>query len=165
MKRRTFLVFISALGLSSYVQAKENSHFEKQFKTVEDIISAVQEHFFPEESKIPSAESMNLTRFLFHTVSHKSYDRDIRAFVIEGAKELQKREKTFLFLSSQEKEISLRAYEETGYGSNWLSRIMILSMEGLFSDPIYGANIKEGGWKALNAYGGFPKPKTRYIDV
>ena len=53
----------------------------------------MQEHFFPEESKLPSAKSMKVTQFLFETMMHKSFDKDIKAFVLEGAKELEKREK------------------------------------------------------------------------
>jgi len=109
---------------------------------------------------------MNATEFLFETMMHKSFDKDIKAFVVEGAKELEKREKgRFLSMTQKEKEIALRDYEETNYGRSWLSRIMTLTMEGLFSDPIYGSNIKEAGWQALSSYGGFPRPKTRYIEL
>jgi hypothetical protein len=95
---------------------------------------------------------------------HKSFDKDIKVFVLEGAQELIAREKgRFPFLSKVEKEKALRAYEKTNYGSSWLSRIMTITMEGMFSDPIYGSNMKERGWKALNAYGGFPRPKTKYL--
>lgn len=166
MKRRRFLILGSVLGLSPYIVAKEISEFEKIFKKVEMTISAVQEHLFPEESKLPSARSMNATQFLFETMCHKSFDKDIKAFVIDGAHELEKREKgRFTSMTDQEKEKALRAYEETHYGRNWLSRIMTLTMEGLFSDPIYGSNIKEAGWQAISSYGGLPRPKTRYIEL
>lgn len=166
MKRRSFLLFSSALGLSPYIQAKEISIFEKEFNTIEAILSAVQQHMFPPGGKLPSASSMHVTQFVFETITHKSYDRDIRVFILEGAKELQKRERgQFISMPEKEKENALRAYEKTNYGSNWLSRILTLTMEGLFCDPIYGSNIKEAGWKALGAYGGFPRPKTRYMDV
>ncbi|MBT8349300.1 MAG: gluconate 2-dehydrogenase subunit 3 family protein [Sulfurovum sp.] len=166
MKRRKFLILGSALGLSPYIEAKEISDFEKTFKKVESTLSAVQGHLFPEGSKIPSAKSMIITQFLLETMMHRSFDKDIKAFVIEGAKELEKREKgRFTSMTVQEKEKALRAYEETNYGGNWLSRIMTLTMEGLFSDPIYGSNIKESGWQAISSYGGFPRPKTRYIEL
>ena len=166
MKRRKFLILGSIFGLSPYMQAKEMSDFEKTFKKLEPTLSAVQAHLFPEGSKIPSAKSMNVTQFLFETMMHKSFDRDIKAFVLEGAKELEKREKgRFVSLSKEEKEKSLRAYEATEYGSSWLSRMITLSMEGLFSDPIYGSNIQEEGWKSISSYGGFPRPKTRYIEL
>ena len=120
---------------------------------------------FPKESKLPSAMTINATQFLFETVAHKSFDRDIRAFVIEGAKELEVREKgCFVSMTKKEKEVSLRAYEETSYGSSWLSRMMTLTMEGMFSDPMYGANVNEVGWKAVNAFGGVPRPTTKYME-
>jgi hypothetical protein len=166
MKRRNFLILGSILGLSPYIEAKELSDFEKSFKKVKPTISAVQEHMFPKGSKIPSASSMNVTQFLFETITHKSYDKDIRAFVLEGAEELMSREKgLFISMSSKEKEKALREYEETHYGSNWLSRIMTLTMEALFSDPLYGSNVRESGWKALSSYGGMPRPSSRYIEL
>lgn len=165
-KRRQFLVWSSILGVSPYLSAKNMGTYEKAFKEIEPTIAAVQEHMFPKGSKLPSAKVMNVTQFLFETMMHKSFDKDIKAFVLEGAKELEKREKgRFASMTPQEKEIALRAYEETNYGRSWLSRIMTLTMEGMFSDPIYGSNIKEAGWKAINAYGGLPRPKTRYIEL
>ena len=165
VKRRQFLILGSILGLSPYIQAKEINAFAKEFQQVKSTIEAVQRHMFPADSKIPSAMAMNTIQFLFETITHKSFDRDIKAFVLEGAKELESREKReFVSMTEKEKEKVLRAYEETNYGSSWLSRIMTLTMEGLFSDPIYGSNIKEAGWKSLNAFGGFPRPKTRYLE-
>lgn len=166
-KRRQFLILGSILGLSPYLHAKTtHNSYEKAFQKVRPTIAAVQEHLFPEGSKIPSAKAMQVTQFLYETVAHKSFDKDIRRFVIEGAEELNSREKgRFATMTHQEKEKALRAYEETNYGSSWLSRIMTLTMEGMFSDPVYGSNINESGWKAINAYGGFPRPKTRYIEL
>ena len=171
MKRRNFLILGSVLGLSPYIEAKESKNaeqysFGKEFRKVEKLIAAVQAHMFPEGSKIPSAVSMDVNTFLFETITYKRYDKDIRAFILEGAKELDDRTKgKFLSMTVKEKEKALRAYEDTGYGSNWLSRIMTVTMEGLFADPVYGSNKKEAGWKALNAYGGLPRPKTRYIAL
>lgn len=164
-KRRAFLIWGTILGLSPYIHAKSIRTYEKAFRQMEPTIAAVQEHMFPEGSKLPSAKEMNVTQFLFETVTHKSFDRDIRAFVLEGAEELAAREKgRFVSMTQKEKEQALRTYEETAYGSSWLSRIMTLTMEGMFSDPIYGSNINEAGWTAIDAYGGFPRPKTRYIE-
>ena len=168
MKRRNFLILGSVFGLSSTLMGKNNNNviFSKSLKNVEKTIQSVQQHLFPEGSQIPSARSMNVTQFLLETITHPSYDKDIRVFVIEGAEELESREEgKFISLSNEEKERALRAYEETHYGSNWLSRIMTLTMEGMFSDPIYGSNVKEAGWKALGSYGGLPRPTTRYIKL
>jgi hypothetical protein len=166
IKRRQFLILGSIMGLSPYIQAKEMNAFMKEFQQVKTTIEAVQRHMFPGGSKLPSAMTMNTTQFLFETITHKSFDKDIKAFVLEGAKELKSREKgKFVSMTEKEKEKALRDYEETNYGSSWLSRIMTLTMEGLFSDPIYGSNVKEAGWKSVNAFGGFPRPKTKYMDA
>jgi len=165
IQRRQFLVLGSLLGLAPYVQAKKTDTFETAFHKVKATIEAVQEHMFPEGSKLPSAKKIDATAFLYETITHKSFDRDIKAFVLEGAQELVSREKgKFVTMTQEEKEKALRAYEETNYGSSWLSRIMTLTMEGMFSDPIYGSNIKEAGWKAVGSYGGLPRPKTKYLE-
>ena len=165
LKRRSFLKLGSLLSLSPYLKAESVTSFDKEFKAVEATISAVQQHMFPPKSKLPSAKDMHVTQFLFETITHKSFDRDIISFVLEGAQELVSREKgRFISMTSVDKEKALRAYEETNYGSSWLERIMTLTMEGMFSDPIYGSNVKEEGWKAVGAYGGYPRPKTKYLE-
>ena len=165
MQRRKFLIWSSVLGFSPYLGAKNFNTFDKSFKHVEATIMAVQEHMLPKHSKIPDASSMQLTQFLFETITHKSFDKDIKMFVIEGAKKFQKRENNlFINMNTIAKEKALRAYENTHYGSAWLSRILTLTMEGVFSDPIYGANKQEAGWKALHSYGGIPRPKTKYLE-
>jgi len=165
MKRRNFLINSSIFGLSVCIQAKEKTPFEKEFFKVKATIMAVQVHMFPKGSKLPSAVSVNAIQFLFETLAHKSFDRDIKAYVLEGAEELESREKGgFVSLNNVEKERALRDYEKTNYGRSWLSRIMTLTMEGMFSDPIYGANIKERGWESVASYGGFPRPTTKYLE-
>ena len=165
MTRRDFLATSTVVGLSSALSAEEVSREKKRLHQVEAVIEAVQSHLFPEGSRLPSAKSMKMTRFLIETITHRSYDKDIRAFVIDGAEELQSRTKgRFVQMNAVQKERELRAYEETSYGSNWLSRILTLSMEALFSDPIYGSNIDEAGWKAVESYGGEPRPQEKYID-
>lgn len=164
IKRRAFLMLSSLWGVSLYAQGKKPK-FERELKEVNPLISAVQNHMFPKKSKIPSAEAMHASQFLYETLMHPSFDKDIRNFVIEGARELQSRTKyKFIAMSTEEKEDALREYESTEYGSSWLSRIMTLTIEGVFSDPVYGSNIEELGWKAIEAYGGYPRPKSRYLE-
>jgi hypothetical protein len=167
MTRRGFLGASTAIGLSVAMNAETLDDRErKESKGVLPVIRAVQEHMFPEGNKLPSAKEMKVDAFLVDTIFHPSYDRDIRAFMINGTKELERRTKgKFTQMDSVEKEAALRAYEETNYGSNWLARIMTLSMEALFSDPVYGSNINEAGWKAVDSYGGVPRPKQRYIEL
>lgn len=165
MTRRDFLATSAVVGLSATVDAKAVSTEIKQLSAVEPTIAAVQQHMFPEGSKLPSAKAMDTITFLKETIMHSSYDRDIRRFVIEGAQELEERtEGKFLSMDSTQKERALRSYERTNYGRSWLARIMTLTMEAIFSDPIYGSNIFQEGWRAVESFGGEPRPKQRYIQ-
>jgi len=164
LKRREFLITSSLIGLSPYIDAKTKTVFEKKFQNVRSTIEAVQIHMFPDGSTLPSAKKTNVIQFLFETITHKSYDKDIRAFIIEGAEELMSRnEKVFNTMHEEEKEKALREYEKTNYGSSWLSRIMTVTMEGLFSSPIYGTNTNEIVWKSIDMYGGYPRPIVKYL--
>jgi len=166
VQRRAFLILGSIVGVSPYLHAETATAQQKAFRQVSSLIEAVQAHMFPEGGILPSARAMHTIRFTEETIFHPAYDRDIRAFVIEGAQELSEREKEkFLSYTPQQKEEALRRYEQTNYGSNWLSRIMTLTMEALFSDPVYGSNINASGWKALHTKGGEPRPETRYIQL
>ncbi len=168
VERRAFLAGAGVVGAALCLpQSSEASG--KSAKALEEaapVIAAVQQHMFPKGSKLPDAETMCMTRFLTETVLHPTYDRDIRAFVIEGAKELMLREKgKLLGYNHGAMEAALRRYEATDYGSNWLSRIMILSLEALLGDPVYGSNVGEAGWRTVQSFGGQPRPKTRYIQL
>jgi len=144
----------------------EKSTGESLSNEIYAVIAAVQEHMFPEGSAVPGAKTFRATSFLVETIMDRTYDKEIRQFVIEGAEELRRREKgQFLTYDTVEKEKALRAYEETEYGSGWLDRIILLSLEGLLSDPIYGGNFRESGWKSLQTRGGEPRPTVRYIAL
>ena len=162
MNRRRFL---SATILSSILPLYASDRMPKAVlpEGVYPLIAAVQRHMFPEDGIVPGAEEIHATRFLGETIMHPTYDKDIREFIIDGAKELQRREKNkFLVYTPRETEKALRSYEKTEYGSGWLDRIMLLSLEGMLSDPLYGGNHKESGWKALETKGGDPRPVKRY---
>ena len=164
LRRRHFLLYSTLLSFSSCLHAKNTLALEKKNKSAAKIIDSVLAHLFPENSKLPSAKSIHLSSFLFKTVMHPSYDKDLRNFVIEGAEELDRIEQgRFTLFSNEQKEKSLRSYEESNYGASWLSRIITLGTEGCFSDPIYGSNTNQTAWKAIKSFGGFPRPKTKYL--
>ena len=164
MDRRWFLGFCATSGIS-VLSASGQKPKAGLPNEVYRVIAAVQQHMFPDGSSIPSAIAFHATQFTAETIMHPTYDKDIRKFVIEGAGELQSREKQqFLNYDTRQREKALRAYEETGYGSGWLDRVMLLSLEGLLSDPIYGGNSKKLGWKALRTRGGDPQPTSRYAQ-
>jgi gluconate 2-dehydrogenase gamma chain len=165
MNRRSFLSVCSIEGTSLlFASSKQNTNIlsNEQFLTIQ----TVQQHMFPDNNLIPSAKTFRATKFLIETISHHTFDRDIRKIVIDGATELQNRENNkFLTYNSHKIEKALRSYEESSYGSNWLNQIMILSLEALMSDPIYGGNYNQLGWDSLKTKGGTPRPKKRYIEL
>jgi hypothetical protein len=165
MKRRKFLACCAVAGSTPLLASATGSTapFPKEAYVV---IAAVQQHLFPEESVLPGAKAFRASEFLVATVMHPTYDREIRQFVIEGAEVLQERELwKFLHYDDAKIERALRQFEKSDYGSAWLDRIMLLSLEGLLSDPIYGGNVAESGWKALQASGGIPRPNVRYAGL
>lgn len=166
MNRRYFLNLCATSSTSMLLASKPDTTIEPLDKEVSSIIRTVQEHMFPLDSALPSANVFRATEFLLATVTHTSYDKDLRKFLVNGAKKLQEREKgKLLDYSSDALEKALRSYEESSYGGRWLDHIVILSLEALLSDPIYGGNYLESGWNALGTKGGDPRPSRRYIEI
>lgn len=167
MKRRAFLAMGMVAASSVYLSAQsEEEVFLELFSNEWGVIETTLEHMFPHQSVLPSAASIGLLSFVRETLAHPSYDKDIRTFVLEGAQTLYAQTNgTFLTMDTAAKEKVLRTYEKNRSGRQWLQRIMILGMEGMFGDPIYGANSNEVGWNALKTSGGNPRPKTRYIAL
>ncbi len=165
MNRRFFLGYCGVISTTVLFASEQKPKIHLSPK-IYKLIAAVQQHMFPRGGAIPSAVSFGATQFLAETIMHPLYDKDLRELVIEGTEELQSRTKyRFLSFDEQQKESALRDYEETAYGDRWLDRIMLLSLEGLLSDPIYGGNRNKSGWRALGTKGGDPEPKVRYVGL
>jgi hypothetical protein len=166
MNRRVFLSLSAVATGTTLLYPTESFRIHHLPNDIYQLIERVQEHLFPEGGSIPSAKEFKATLFLDETLAHPSFDKDIKAFVIEGAESLQERE-DYMFLTYDEvrREKALRAFEETSRGSGWLSRIMILTLEGMLSDPLYGGNSGESGWQALGTRGGDPRPTVRYVEL
>ena len=166
IKRRKFLQYSTLLGVNTSVHAKIGHKESEALEHVLPTIIAIEAHMFPPESPVPLPDTKKMKTFLRETLSHPSFDKDIRRFIIEGAEDFMKKEKkSFILMESEAREDALRHYEKSSYGQAWLSRILLMALEGLFSDPIYLANQNEDGWKALNSFAGMPRPERKYMDV
>ena len=165
MQRRNFLIASSLFASSRLLNANDRV-FIKDFDNVRLLFESLSFHFFPENSSIGFGKDMKIVDYLFDTMSHKSFDRDVKNYVINGAKEFEKTTKgKFIKMTKVEKERVLREFEKTTYGKSWLSRILRLMLEGVFCDPIYGSNTKEMAWKSINTFGAYPRPKNRYMGL
>ena len=138
----------------------------RQWKT----ISSVQVHLFPAGKNTPSAKDINAQAFLHAALADPDRADADRDFIKQGVLDLQEicwknHQKTFMQLNDLEKEQSLRQLEKTRRGRTWLTNLLGYIFEALLTDPVYGGNPDEIGWKWLEHQAGFPRPTlaTRYF--
>ena len=154
MNRRSFILLSTAL-LTQNLCANT-----KEQITPWQIIDTTLQHIFPQIDNFKGASILKLKHFIQIITQEKSFDEKELEFLIFGAKKLYQREKEFLNLNKQQREITLRNFE-LEY-QNWLSLLLYYGLEGMLGDPIYGGNFQKEGWKALSHNTGLPQPKYKY---
>lgn len=164
--RRKFILWSSMMGTAFAMDSTPQSgQLMQRLNKVIDTIVSVQWHMFPLSSTDIDVWKYRYRLFIEKTLFETHFDADIRAFIIEGAEKLiAMQDKSFHLLSRLQKEDVLRKYEKSRYGSAWLSRILTLTMEAAFSDSVYGCNYTEEMWKFIESYGGYPRPKSEYLQ-
>lgn len=132
---------------------------ELEWKT----LVAIQDILFPSENDAPGAREINAASFYQWVISDPLLDPEETEFrkngitwIEETAKE--NRGKSFVELDKEKQEMVLRYAEKYGWGESWLSATLLHIFEALLSDPIYGGNTDERGWKWLNYTAGIPRP-------
>jgi len=151
MKRRVFLSL--PIIVTTFSCAKKDDMWL--------VIKSVQEHMFPKSKNYPCAKEFEATRYLKMVAYHDSFDLDDLDFILRGAEALQKSGyKTIL--TKDEKEKALQSFGKSRFGENWLSLIINYTLEALFSDPLYGGNKNELGWKSFHHNAGRPRPIKRF---
>jgi len=128
-----------------------------------EIIDAVQQQLFPSEPGIPGAREINALAYLQFVVSDESLDKEDRDFILQGAQWLQqmsfeKHKTAFIRLDNDKREQLLRRIANSEAGENWLSTLLLYIFEALLTDPVYGGNTNEAGWRWLEHTPGFPRP-------
>jgi gluconate 2-dehydrogenase gamma chain len=92
---------------------------------------------------------------------HDSFDREDLDFILSGAKELKNRGYKSIMIE-REKEQMLREFSQSRFGENWISLLLNYTLEAMLSDPLYGGNKDEIGWKAYRHHAGVPRPTKRF---
>jgi gluconate 2-dehydrogenase gamma chain len=137
-----------------------SSFSDKQAK----ILSAVQEHLFPNDADSPGALEINALPFLGFVITRPDFATTSRNFIINGIQSLQEAsmerfDSGFETLDVAGKESLLRYLaDRTRWGRNWLSLLLYYIFEALLADPVYGCNPDGIGWKWLEHQPGFPRP-------
>ncbi len=173
--RRQFIQAITALSVSwpmTGVAGLNNlgASYEDAYKNLTDpwlTLAEVQEHLFPpgdsSEQTSPGAKDIAALRFLRNMLDAPDTDAEEKSFILNGVNWLndlseKNYQSKFVKLSSENKETILRQIETSNAGSRWLSLMMSYLIEALLSDPVYGGNKDQQGWKWLEHIPGFPTP-------
>ena len=163
LTRRVFIAstLISGTALMLLPQGAKTAIKIEPFK----VIASVQEVLLPKNGDAPSASEFGATRYLAVVSTHSSFVPSDLQFLNEGAKKLMKQEPEFLSMSFEKQEKVVKEFYETRLGSRWLSLLLFYTLEALLSDPIYGGNKDEIGWKWLGHNSGQPQPKKPFGEL
>lgn len=127
------------------------------------VIEAVQQHLFPTEPDAPGASDINALAYLQFVMTDTTLAAEDRDFITKGAAWLedmaqQMENKSFIALSEKQRDKVLRKIADSESGENWLATIMLYIVEALLTDPVYGGNTDQLGWKWLQHIPGYPRP-------
>lgn len=174
MDRRQFLMGVSGVSIALIPAYALLSGFSPLKKiNLENIsplssqqaasLKVLLEHLLPSELETPGAREINATGYLRGILENTKLNKTSRTFLLEGIQNLERiaysqTQKHFFELVHDEREKVSRALEATKAGNRWLKEILEFLMEALLSDPVYGGNTGEVGWKWLQHTPGFPRP-------
>ncbi len=175
--RRRFLGGLCAISIATGIPAVVSCSVRTSYKdphgqlTENDmqVLSEVQNILFPGDLHTPSAKDVAAGPYFTWVLSDENIDPDIRSLMRKGIKWTDETAEElfsskFIDLPDDEKESVVAHMAGHGWGERWLSVVLTYLFEALFSDPVYGANIDEKGWKWIDHRPGQPRPtkKTRY---
>lgn len=133
-----------------------------------ELLMSVQNHLFPKTRFAPGADEFNAAPFVTKTLKDPRKDPDVVSFLITGlglvkgySQKMYQRDFTHLLMD--EKEAVFKSMCTVTKGENWLSAQITLILEALFSDPLYGGNTQEIGWKSFEHQPGVPRPKSTQL--
>jgi len=130
----------------------------------EQILAAVTEHLFPKGSDSPGATDINAVAYLQSAIFRPDFAAGTRNFIINRTQTLheasmERFDLAFDEIEPPQRETLLRyVADRTRWGENWISLLLSYVLEALLSDPVYGGNPDEIGWKWLEHRPGFPRP-------
>ena len=103
-----------------------------------------------------------------YVLKHPRISDETKEFIHNGTKWLNESsseiyDKMYIHLSKSQRQKVLQSIAKEEWGKNFIYTILSFIMEATLSDPIYGASVKEQGWKWLEFSGGFPRPTKVYM--
>jgi len=180
MDRRTFLFRMAMAGVAVSLPLKACKPGDKGGLLPErnpralsekewSILLAVQEHLFPSEKDSPGAGDINAAAYLQWILMDNEMDPREQEFLKSGLTKVDDEAKErwqmpFLEMLPENQVKLLKHIESHDWGDSWISVMLMYIFEALLSDPVYGANVEEKGWKWLGYIPGQPRPESIYSD-
>ncbi|MEK6774902.1 MAG: gluconate 2-dehydrogenase subunit 3 family protein [Bdellovibrionota bacterium] len=136
---------------------------DEEFNT----LGAVQNCILPGGVSSPDAQAIGAMTYLERFFSYPDFKDQYFIFIQDGLNRLnknalRKKNKNFYALDVEDRENLLLEFEKEGFNRDWLMFVIALTVEALLSDPIYGGNKNEMGWKWLEYSPKFPRPTKPY---
>lgn len=135
-----------------------------------EIVKIVQNILFPNDGNGPGALDIHAHNYLQWVMSDPRMEREEVEYIINGTGWVDETaqedySKDFISLSREDQEQLINKISKQSWGEDWLSFLLTYIFEALLSDPLYGGNPEETGWKWLKVYPGYPRPdKTLLYD-
>jgi gluconate 2-dehydrogenase gamma chain len=131
----------------------------------QDILFLIHAHLFPSEPDSPGATDINSIQYvqkLLKDPQIKDREKRLMLYGINWTNETAQELFQMQLSSLNEKEIEAVLIDLGSYknGNRWLSNNISYILEALLSDPIYGSNTNEIGWKWLQHKEGYPRPSN-----
>ena len=162
--RRQFLsaVLVGSTGAFFYFKGQKLTLFESRVQ----LLLATAYHIYPSSSFGFGAKELHLASYLTFVLDDQRILKGDRAFLLKGPSwieevALKAYKKSFLILTTQEKESLLQKVVTYKWGYNYINFLFTYIFEALFSAPIYGGNPNEIGWKWAEHNPGFPQPQSK----
>ena len=160
MKRRNFIKFttISAILFSTNISIAKNIP-SQTLLVLDEVLNII----FPKTSTMPNAKEFKALEYLIKNISHKTFDNEDKTLILDGTKDFIGSFPQFLTSNEKEKkELIFEIIKNSAYAKSWVSKITYYGIEAMFSDPIYGGNFNQKGWKSVEHFAGIPEPKKTY---
>jgi len=172
--RRGFLKTMLAGAVLSqvpwWVACQQENHKQESFVfSVHQmkILKLAQDFLFPMDGNGPGALDIKAADYLQWVVLDPKMDKEEIEYIFNGitwVEETAQEEKQEEFLQldakSQREVLTYIAHEN--WGESWYSVLLTFIFEALLSDPIYGSNPDNIGWKWLNHNAGYPRPDENH---
>ncbi|MBP9838504.1 MAG: gluconate 2-dehydrogenase subunit 3 family protein [Proteobacteria bacterium] len=174
MHRRQFIKQGTSAVCSLYVFSKSGlNHFFLDSQTLaflsseqEGVLIAVLEILFPKEVDSPGATELGAIDFFRWVLQDVETEGETREKIRNGLLRLtqysqDKFKKNFNLLNPEEQNKLFAEFVTAEENENWASLVLKFLLEGVFGDPVYGANINQAAWKWIEHTPGFPRPVKR----